>query len=134
MKLIEIWQLSRLPYKEVVYRSIAEEKGRMWWGGFGRSNFGGDLSDNSELTKKALKIAKWDKLLVSIFNIIAAISPFTAQLFGAPFLGLTSAISLSLAVTFGFTVLYSIQTLSSFVRPESSSLLSVLPLEQKDCP
>ncbi len=36
MKLAEAWRLSRIPYREVVYRSIAEERGRMWWGAFGR--------------------------------------------------------------------------------------------------
>jgi predicted permease len=132
MKLLEAWRLSRLPYKEVVYRSIAEEKGRMWWGGFGRGGLGGDAQNDYELTKKALRIAKFDKTLVAIFNVLAAVIPFTAQLFGSPLVGLTSAIALSLAVTFGFTALYSIQTLSSFVSAESSALLSTLPLAQHD--
>jgi predicted permease len=132
MKLLEAWHLSRLPYKEVVYRSIAEERGRMWWGGFGRGRVGGDAQNDYELTKKALRIAKFDKSLVAIFNVLAAVMPFTAQLFGSPTLGLTSAIALSLAVTFGFTALYAIQTLSSFVSAESSALLSTLPLEQND--
>jgi len=132
MKLLEAWHLSRLPYKEVVFRSIAEERGRMWWGGFGRGRLGGDAQNDYELTTKALRIAKFDKTLVAIFNVLAAIIPFTAQLFGSPLVGLTSAIALSLAVTFGFTALYAIQTLSSFVSAESSALLSTLPLEQHD--
>ena len=132
MKLIEAWRLSRLPYKEVVYRSIAEERGRMWWGGFGRVRLGGDAQNDYELTEKALRIAKFDKSLVAIFNVLAAVIPFTARFFGSPILGLTSSISLSLAVTFGFTALYAIQTLSSFVSAESSTLLSTLPLEQRD--
>ncbi|PVX23170.1 MAG: hypothetical protein CW691_11435, partial [Candidatus Bathyarchaeum sp.] len=88
--------------------------------------------DDSELTKKALRIAKFDKTLVAIFSVLAAVIPFTAQFFGSPVLGLTSAVSLSLVVTFGFTALYAIQTFSSFVSPESSALLSTLPLEQRD--
>jgi predicted permease len=132
MKLLEAWHLSRLPYKEVVFRSIAEERGRMWWGGFGRGRLGVDAQNDYELTTKALRIAKFDKTLVAIFNVLAAIIPFTAQLFGSPLVGLTSAIALSLAVTFGFTALYAIQTLSSFVSAESSALLSTLPLEQHD--
>jgi predicted permease len=132
MKLLEAWRLSRLPYKEVVYRSIAEERGRMWWGGFGRGHLGADAQNDMELTKKALRIAKFDKSLVAIFNVLAAVIPFTAQFFGSPIIGLTSAVSLSLAVTFGFTTLYAIQTLSSFVSAESSALLSTLPLEQND--
>jgi predicted permease len=132
MKLLEAWRRSRLPYKEVVYRSIAEERGRMWWGGFGRSRLGIDHQNDLELAKKALRIAKWDKLLVAIFNVLAAVIPFTAQFFGSPVLGLTSAVSLSLLVTFGFTALYAIQTLSSFISAESSALLAILPMKQND--
>ena len=132
MKLLEAWHLSHLPYKEVVFRSIAEERGRMWWGGFSKGRLGGDAQNDHELTKKALRIAKFDKSLVAIFNVLAAVIPFMAQFFGSPILGLTSAIALSLAVTFGFTALYAIQTLSSFVSPDSSALLSTLPLEQRD--
>jgi predicted permease len=130
MKVLDAWRLSRLPYKEVVYRSIAEEKGRMWWGGFGRGRSGVDQENDFELTKKALRISKWDKLLVAIFNILAAIFPFTAHFFGSPILGLTSAIALSLAVTFGFTALYAIQTLSSFINNDSSRVLATLPIDQ----
>ncbi len=132
MKLLEAWHLSHLPYKEVVFRSIAEERGRMWWGSFGKGRLGSDAQNDHELTKKALRIAKFDKSLVAIFNVLTAVIPFMAQFFGSPILGLTSAIALSLAVTFGFTALYAIQTLSSFVSPDSSALLSTLPLEQRD--
>ena len=132
MKLLDAWRQSRLPYKEIVFRSIAEERGRMWWGGFGRGPLGEDAQNDYELTKKALRIAKFDKTLVAIFCVAAAVIPFMSQLFGSQILGLTSAISLSLAVTFGFTALYAIQTLSSFVNPESSALLSTLPLEPND--
>ncbi len=132
MKLLDAWRLSRLPYKEVVYRSIAEEKGRMWWGGFGRGRSGTDQENDFELTKKALRISKWDKFLVAIFNILAAIFPFTAHFFGSPLLGLTSAIALSLSVTFGFTALYAIQTLSSFISNDSSGVLATLPIEHKN--
>ena len=132
MNLIEAWRLSCIPYKEVVYKSIAEERGRMWWGGFGGSHLNLETHNDLELTKKALRIAKFDKSIVAVFNIIAAIIPFTARYFGSPVFGLTSAISLSLAVTFGFTALYSIQTLSSFVGSESSALLATLPLVKDD--
>ncbi|MEJ2280861.1 MAG: hypothetical protein P8X97_02965 [Candidatus Bathyarchaeota archaeon] len=132
MKLLDAWRLSKFPYKEVVYRSIAEEKGRMWWGSFGRGRSGTDQENDLDLTKKALRIAKWDKFLVAIFNILAAVFPFTAHLFGSPIMGLTSAVSLSLAVTFGFTVLYAIQTLSSFISNDSSRVLATLPIDQKN--
>ena len=132
MKFLDAWRLSKFPYKEVVYRSIAEEKGRMWWGSFGRRRSGTDQENDLDLTKKALRIAKWDKILVAIFNILAAVFPFTTHLFGSPIMGLTSAVSLSLAVTFGFTVLYAIQTLSSFISNDSSRVLATLPIDQKN--
>jgi predicted permease len=132
MKLIEAWSKSIQPYKEIVYKSIAEEKGQMWWGSFGRGHYSEDGSNNSELTKKALRIAKFDKLLVSSFNIIAAIIPFMVNFFGSSSVGLSSAIALSMSVTFGFTTLYAIQTLTSYISRESSLLLSTLPLRDDE--
>jgi predicted permease len=132
MKLIEAWHLSRMPYREVVYRSLAEEKGRMWWGAFGKSHFDKEGQSDLELTKRVLRIAKFDKLIVAAFCIISSAMPFTSLFFGSQTFGLASSISLSLAVTFGFTALYAIQTLSSFVSFESSALLSTLPLSKDD--
>jgi predicted permease len=132
MKLAEAWRLSRIPYREVVYRSLAEERGRMWWGAFGRSQPGREAQNDLELTNRALRIAKFDKMIVSVFNIIVSVAPFAASFFGAAVFGLASSIALSLAVTFGFTTLYAIQTLSSFVNAESSVLLSTLPIARND--
>ncbi len=132
MKLTEAWHLSRIPYKEVVYRSLAEEKGRMWWGAFGRRHFDKEGESDFELTKRVLRIAKFDKLIVALFCAISSIMPFTSLFSGSRAIGLTSSISLSLSVTFGFTALYAIQTLSSFVSAESSALLSTLPLSKDD--
>jgi predicted permease len=132
MKLAEVWHLSRIPYKEVVYQSLAEEKGRMWWGAFGTNRSDKDAANDLELTKRALRIAKFDKTMVSSFNIIVSIAPFVMSFLGIAAFGLTSSIALSLAVTFGLTTLYAIQTLSSFVRAESSPLLSTLPITQED--
>ena len=132
MKLAEAWRISHTPYREVVYRSLAEERGRMWWGAFGRSQPGKESQNDQELTNRALRIAKFDKMVVSVFNIIVGIAPFAAALLGGTVLGLASSITLSLAVTFGFTTLYAIQTLSSFVNADSSVLLSTLPITKDD--
>jgi hypothetical protein len=132
MKLAEAWRLSRAPYREVVYQSLAEERGQMWWGAFGRSQPGKEDQSQLELTNRALRIAKFDKMLVSIFNVAVATTPFAALLFGVPVFGLASSVALSLAVTLGFTTLYAIQTLSSFVGAGSSILLSVLPIARND--
>jgi predicted permease len=132
MKLTEAWRLSSLPYREVVYRSLAQERNRMWWGSFGRKGTNKDSADDSELSKKALQIAKFDKGIISLFNIIVSIIPFVSLLQGSKSLGLSSSVSLSLAITFGFMTLYAIQTLSSFVGAESSVLLSTLPISADD--
>ncbi len=132
MKFAEAWRLSRTPYKEVVYQSLAEEKGRMWWGAFGRGNAGREAQSDLELTKRALRIAKFDKTLLSVFNVVVAIVPFAASFLGTQAFGLASSVSLSLVVTFGFTMLYAVQTLSSFVGAESTLLLSILPVDRHD--
>ncbi len=132
MKLNEAWRLSQTCYREMVYRSLAEERGRMWWGAFGRKSQGKETQDDLELTKRALRIAKFDKGVVAFFNVVVSLAPFVSMLLGSQGFGLTSAVSLSLAVTFGFTALYSIQTLSSFMSPESSALMSTMPLNQAD--
>jgi len=132
MKLTEAWRLSSLPYREVVYRSLAQERNRMWWGAFGRHPSDRDTHEDVELSKRALRIAKFDKLVVAVFNVIVSVIPFASILLGSAAFGLTSAVSLSLIITFGFMTLYAIQTLSSFVSPESSALLSTLPITSND--
>jgi len=104
----------------------------MWWGAFGGSQSGKEDRNDLELTKRALRIAKFDKSLVSIFNVVMSVAPFFASYLGAAGFGLASSVALSLAVTFGFTALYAIQTLSSFVSAQSSVLLSTLPIEQNE--
>jgi hypothetical protein len=104
----------------------------MWWGAFGAGQSGKEDPNEAELAKRVLRIARFDKSLVSIFSIIMSILPFTASSFGTAGSGSASSIALSLAVTFGFTTLYAIQTLSSFVSAESSILLSTLPLPRRD--
>jgi predicted permease len=132
LKLAEAWRLSGLPYREVVYRSLAQERSRMWWGAFGRNPSNRDINEDFEFSKRVLRIAKFDKLLVAVFNLIVSVSPFASLLLGSTVLGLTSSVSLSLAVTFGFVTLYAIQTLSSFVSAESSALLSTMPMTSND--
>ena len=132
MRLAEAWRLSRIPYREVVYRSLAEEKGRMWWGAFGRNQPSKEGHNDHELTKRALRIAKFDKIIVSVFNVFVCLAPFAVPFLGATNFGVASSIALSLAVSFGLTTLYAIQTLSSFVSAESTILLSTLPIERND--
>jgi predicted permease len=131
MNVAEAWRLSSVAYREMIYRSLAEEKGRMWWGAFGRDQQDNQGQDELELAKRVLRIARFDKLLVSAFSVIVALVPFILQFFGEPS-RLASSVSLSLAITFGLLALYAIQTLPAFVSAKSSELLSTLPLEEKD--
>ncbi len=103
----------------------------MWWGAFGKSS-SKETPDDIELAKKALRIAKFDKTIVAVFGFIISTMPFAVSCFGASRFSLASSVSMSLIVTFGFTMLYAIQTLTSFVRAESSMLLSTLPITQND--
>jgi predicted permease len=133
MKRSEAWHLSRTAYQEAVYRSLAEERGRMWWGAFGHSHHsGGEDQDDRELAKRALRIAKFDKMIVAVFNTLISMVSYATMLLEGDVSSLASSVSLSLAVTFGFTTLYAIQTLSSFVSTDSSALLSTLPIEDDD--
>jgi predicted permease len=132
MKLTEAWHISNLPYREVVYRSLAQEKNRMWWGAFRKKSTNKDSADDVELSKKALRIAKFDKTIIALFNLVVAAIPFSSFFVSSTTFGLSSSISLSLAITFGFMVLYAIQTLSSFIGEGSSVLLSTLPISPKD--
>jgi predicted permease len=113
---------------------MAEERGRMWWGAFGQSHHGGEDQDDLELAKRALRIARFDKMIMTIFTTLVSAAPFASMLLGAgaDVSGLASSVSLSLAVSFGFTTLYAIQTLSSFVSAESLALLSTLPIDRDD--
>ncbi|MDQ1279515.1 MAG: hypothetical protein QG670_777 [Thermoproteota archaeon] len=132
MRLTEAWRLSNLPYREVVYRSLAQERSRMWWGAFGRNSSDRDACEDAEFSKRALRIAKFDKLLVSVFNLVVSVTPFISLLQGSATLSLASSVSLSLGITFGFMTLSAIQTLSSFVSAESSTFLSTLPIASND--
>jgi len=104
----------------------------MWWGAFGGKSSERDANEDVELCKRALRISKFDKLIVAVFSLVVSISPFASLLLGSTALGLASSVSLSLAITFGFTTLYAVQTLSSFVSAESSALLSTLPITTND--
>jgi predicted permease len=104
----------------------------MWWGAFGRNPSDRVAHEEVELCKRALRIAKFDKIVVAVFNLVVSVSPFASLLLGSAAFGLTSSVSLSLIITFGFMTLYAIQTLSSFVSAESSALLSTLPITSND--
>jgi len=132
MKLSEAWHLSRIPYGEVAYKSIIQTRSGMWWGTYGRSGADGESRVDVEMAERALRIAKFDKLVVGVVSVITSIIPFASAFTQPPPPRLMIPISLSLAIAFSFIMLYAVQTLSSFVSAESSALLSTLPFTRDD--
>jgi len=129
MKAVDAWRLSAIPYSEMAFRSILQNSSNMWWGSFGRGS--SEASGREDLVKRSLRIARFDKLIVAIFVTVAAGAPFLPQVLGASY-GISASVTLSLAISFAFIVLYGVQTLSSFVTSGPSPLLSTLPLLQND--
>ena len=129
MKTSDAWRLSAVPYSEMAFRSILQNSSNMWWGSFGRGS--SEASGREDLVKRALRIARFDKLIVAAFVTAAAGAPFLPQALGASY-GISASVTLSLAVSFALIVLYGVQTLSSFVSSGPSPVLSTLPLLRKD--
>jgi len=129
MKTADAWRLSAIPYSEMAFRSILQNSSNMWWGSFGRGS--SEASGREDLVKRALRIARFDKLIITVFVVVAAGAPFLPQTLGASY-GISASVTLSLAVSFALIVLYGVQTLSSFVTSGPSPVLSTLPLLRKD--
>jgi len=129
MKIADAWRMSATPYSEMAFRSILQSSSNMWWGSFGRGS--SETSGREDLVKRALRIARFDKLIVAAFVVVAAGAPFIPQAFGASY-GISASVTLSLAVSFALIVLYGVQTLSSFVTSGPSPVLSTLPLTEDE--
>ena len=129
MKTADAWRLSAIPYSEMAFKSILQNSSNMWWGSFGRGS--SEASGQEDLVRRALRIARFDKLVITVFVIAAAGAPFLPQAMGASY-GISASVTLSLAVSFALIVLYAVQTLSSFVTSGPSPVLSTLPLMQED--
>jgi predicted permease len=76
--------------------------------------------------------AKYSKAIMAVFNTIAVAVPFVPFAISPSALGLASAASLSLAIGFGYFLLYSLQILPSFVSTDPFSLLSTLPFDHQE--
>ena len=129
MKTTDAWHLSAITYSEMAFRSILQNSSNMWWGSFGRGS--SEASGREDLVERALRIARFDKIIITIFVMVAAAAPFLPQVLGASY-GVSASVTLSLAVSFALVVLYGVQTLSSFVTSGPSPVLSTLPLMRKD--
>lgn len=129
MKIADAWRLSAVPYSEMAFKSILQNSSNMWWGSFGRGT--PEAPESGGLVRRALRIARFDKLIVALFVTAAAGAPFLPQVFGASYV-ISASVTLSLAASFALIVLYGVQTLSSFVSSGPSPVLPTLPLLQRD--
>jgi predicted permease len=132
MKLARAWNLSRVSYGEVAYRSLAQTRSGMWWGSFGRADQEKAMQNDAEFILQALKIARFDKVIVAAISVVASLIPFWSSLLGGAETSLAGSVTLCLAASFAFVMLYSVQTLSSFLKAESWTFLSSLPLSKDD--
>ena len=132
MRLTEAWRLSRVPYGEVAYRSIAQTRNGMWWGSFGKGDPEKAMQSDAEFILRALRIARFDKVIVAAVSVVASLIPFWSSLSGSTSSTIAGSVSLSLATSFAFVMLYAVQTLSSFLNAESWACLSSLPLKRSD--
>ncbi|HVP24292.1 MAG TPA: hypothetical protein VMS77_10325 [Conexivisphaerales archaeon] len=132
MKLAEAWRISRVSYGEVAYRSLAQTRSGMWWGSYGRADQGKAMQNDAEFILRALRIARFDKVVVAAISVAASLLPFWSSLFGGAAPSLAGSVALCLAASFAFVMLYSVQTLSSFLKAESWAFLWSLPVTKED--
>jgi predicted permease len=123
MNLREAWRLSRTPYIELVFRSAVMTRGTM--GGLG---FGSPARRVKSITRGALV----GKMIITAFISLGAVFAFYQFAISRTAAALVTGVTLSLAISLGYTVLYSLQVLPSFTGAGPYALLSTLPLGRKD--
>ncbi|MDA4119486.1 MAG: hypothetical protein OK436_02755 [Thaumarchaeota archaeon] len=123
MNLREAWRLSKTPYIELVFRSALMTRGSM--GGFG---FGSPARRVKSITRGALI----GKVIITVFIALGAIFAFYQFAISKTAAALVTGVTLSLAISLGYTVLYSLQVLPSFTGAGPYALLSTLPLPRRD--
>ncbi|HKW05888.1 MAG TPA: hypothetical protein VJN71_11355 [Nitrososphaerales archaeon] len=119
------WDLSRIPYTEIAYRSVQSSRGSI-------QSLGNTRVGPSKLFTMVMRSAKISKGAFSIFGTIGAAIPFLDFVVTPGPESLVSAISLSLAISLAYIVFYSLQVLPSFSNAEPFALLSTLPLAESD--
>ncbi len=125
MGLRQAWKLSRIPYVEVAYRSVQASRGSS-------QGLGTQGMNLNRLFTMIMRSAKISKGAFAVFGTIGAAIPFLDFVVTPGPASLVSAISLSLAISLAYIVFYSLQILPSFSNSEPFSLLSALPLSERD--
>jgi Membrane protein of 12 TMs len=124
LRLREAWRLSKAPYVEMTYRSLMMTRG----------NRGSITSSRSPeaVVKSVRRSSMVSKLIftgVIIFGVAISFYRYEAAPSPATLLG---AVSISLAISLAYMVVYSLQVLPSFSSAEPFSVLSSLPLGASD--
>src|SRR5712692_195165 len=123
MNFWEAWRLSKTAYIELVFRSAVMTRGSM--GGLG---FGSPARRVKSITRGALV----GKVIITAFISLGAVFAFYQFAIGRTPAALVTGVTLSLAISLGYTVLYSLQVLPSFTGAGPYALLSTLPLPRRD--
>ena len=125
MKFSEAWRVSKTPYLEVAFRSAQLNRTGNQGGFFSRSN-------PEKQVKSIIRSTRLTKVIFTVFIAIGSAFPFAQYATNHTSTILVSAISLSLLISLGYLILYLFQVLPSFASTTPYSLLSTLPLDQKD--
>src|SRR5487761_1882551 len=125
MKFSEAWRVSKTPYLEVAFRSAQLNRTGNQGGFFSRSN-------PEQQVKSIIRSTRISKVIFTVFIAIGSAFPFAQYATNHTSTILVSAISLSLLISLGYLILYLFQVLPSFASTTPYSLLSTLPLDQKD--
>jgi hypothetical protein len=125
LKLREAWTLSKKPYVEVTYRSTQLSRG-----GLGQ-RFGAARDPRRQVTQ-IIRGARINKVVFALLIGGFSAGPFIQYAMDKTPVTLATSAALSLAITFAYTILYSLQVLPGFSGGESFILLSTMPLDDHD--
>jgi predicted permease len=123
----EAWRVSKVPYTELTYRSAVMTRGSA------RGRFGlAAGSSGVGSVKSIMRGAFFSKAIFTVFIGAGTIFTFSQYIVDRSAAYLVGGVSFSLAITLAYLVLYSLQVLPSFASSEPYSLLSTLPLADRD--
>ena len=125
MDLREAWRLSRTPYVELTYRSAVMTRGSAG-GGVGYAR------DPTARVKSVMRGALVSKAIFTLFIGFGTVFAFSQYYSDRSPAALIGGVAFSLALSLAYLVLYSLQVLPSFSGAEPYSLLSTLPLNERD--
>ncbi len=125
MNLREAWKLSKAPYVELTYRSVKLTRGS------GTSGFG--ISRNpAKLVNQLIRSGRINKIVFTIFICLVPLFTLISYVFRRTPTSLAGSVTLGLAFSFAYVLVYLLQVLTSLSDGEPFALLSTLPLTPRD--